>query len=69
MQKIDERLCALRKEKKMKQDETAKALEISLSSYRRYEGGDREPTVSVLWRMADLFGVSVDYLIGRSDER
>lgn len=67
--KFNERIRFLRKERKIKQEEAAKRLEISLTSYCRYEQGLREPTISVLWRMADFFGVSVDYLIGRTDER
>lgn len=69
MTKLYERIRLLRKEKNWKQDEIAILLDISLSSYCRYERGEREPDASVLWRMADLFDVSVDYLIGRSDVR
>ncbi len=46
----------------------AELCEIGLTTYRRYESGEREPTATVLWKMADVFEVSVDYLIGRSDE-
>ena len=69
MLKLSERIHALRKEKKLTQDEAAKKCEISIMSYCRYERGEREPSASVLWRMADFFDVSVDYLIGRTDER
>ena len=63
------RIKELRKEKHLKQAETAELLGISINSYCRYERGEREPDASVLWRMADLYGVSVDYLIGRSDTK
>lgn len=69
MLKLDERIRTLRKEKSLKQEEAAKLCDISLMSFCRYERGEREPSASVLWQMADLFGVSVDYLIGRTDER
>lgn len=46
----------------------AELCEIGLTTYRRYESGEREPAATVLWKMADVFEVSVDYLIGRSDE-
>ena len=62
-----ERIRILRKEKNLKQEEAAKLLGLSISSYCRYERGEREPDASVLWRMADLFGVSIDYLVGRTD--
>ena len=57
----------LRKEKNLKQQEAAKLLELSITSYCRYERGEREPDAPVLWRMADLFEVSIDYLVGRTD--
>lgn len=53
----------------MKQEEVAAGLKIAMRSYCRYEYGEREPQVSVLWRMADFFDVSIDYLVGRSDIR
>ena len=62
-----ERIRMLRKENNLKQEEAAKLLGLSISSYCRYERGEREPDASVLWRMADLFGVSIDYLVGRTD--
>ncbi len=40
-----------------------------MSAYCNYEQGKREPTASVLERMADYYDVSVDYLLGRSDSR
>ncbi len=43
-------------------------LGLSLSAHNRYEYGKREPTASVLIRMADLYGVTIDYLVGRTDE-
>ena len=33
------------------------------------ETGEREPTASVLIRMADFYGVAIDYLVGRTEER
>ncbi len=69
MANLYERIRILRKEKKLKQAEAAELLDISINSYCRYERGEREPDARVLWRMADLFGVTVDYLIGRSDTR
>ena len=66
---LQERLRILRKGRGLKQAEAAELCGISMMSYCRYERGEREPTASTLWRMADLFEVSVDYLIGRSEER
>ena len=67
MANLYERIKILRKEKNLKQSDAAELLGISITSYCRYERGEREPDAPVLWRMADLFEVSIDYLIGRSD--
>ena len=66
---LSERLFTLRKEQKLTQEYTAKELGISLKSYCRYETGEREPAASVLIRMADFYGVAIDYLVGRTEER
>lgn len=69
MSKLPERMLALRKSRGLKQEEAAKLSGIGYMSYRRYETGEREPTVSSLCKIADFYGVSVDYLIGRTDIR
>ena len=33
---------------------------------RRYEAGEREPGVSALFKIADFYGVTIDYLVGRT---
>ena len=67
--KLAERLKELRKERSVRQEQVAVALDISMSAYCNYEQGKREPTASILVRMADYYDVSLDYLLGRSDER
>lgn len=69
MANLYKRIKILRKEKNLKQGEAAEVLGLSISTYCRYERGEREPDAAVLWRIADLYEVSVDYLIGRSDVR
>ncbi len=69
MATFSERLLLLRNEKKFTQAAVAKATEITSRTYQRYEAGEREATVSVLIHMADFYGVSIDYLVGRSDQR
>ena len=46
-----------------------KAIGISFSTYQNYESGSRVPTVEMLVKIADFYGVSVDYLMGRTDEK
>lgn len=69
MLKLSERLHSLRKERMLTQTDAAKAVGISMKSYCRYEAGEREPTASVLVRIADFYNVTTDYLLGRSDEK
>lgn len=67
--KLAERLKELRKERNLRQEQVAVALDVGMSTYCRYEQGKREPTASVIVRMADYYDVSADYLLGRSEER
>ena len=43
------------------------AVGLSRVAYYRYEKGEREPTAPLLIALADYFDVSLDYLVGRSD--
>ena len=67
--KLKERMKELRTERNLSQKKTAAELGIGITTYCRYELGMREPTITVLERMADYYGVTADYLLGRSDER
>lgn len=69
MTKLPERLLELRQERNFSQKGLVKEMELALNTYVRYERGEREPTASVLVQMADFYGVSLDYLVGRSDKR
>lgn len=69
MSKLSERMLALRKEKGFQQKIVAAEIGISLREYQRYEYGQREPTASSIIALANLYGVSTDYLLGVSDER
>ena len=58
--------------KKLTQQNTADYLGINLRTYQYYEGKDdksHRPDLETLVALADLFEVSVDYLIGRTDAR
>lgn len=55
----------LRKQKKMTQQDVANHLVCTPGVYSRYETGAREPSIETLIILANLFDVSVDYLIGR----
>ena len=64
-----DRLKLLRKEKGRLQKDIARDLEISLRGYQHYELGERKPDIPTLEALADYFGVSTDYLLGRTDRR
>ncbi len=63
-----ERLLQLKQERKLLQKDIAASIGLSLRGYQYYEKGQKEPTLSVLIRLADFFDVSLDYLVGRSDD-
>lgn len=62
-------LRALRTEKNMTQADVANALEIDRSTYTKYESGKSKPDSIMLQKIANLFNVSTDYLLGRTNER
>lgn len=59
----------LRNEKNEKQIETAEAIGLTVRQYQRYEAGEQKPGFDKLCALADHFGVSLDYLAGRTDQR
>ena len=69
MTTLPERLLALRQERNVSQKSLVQEMGLALNTYVRYERGEREPTASVLIRMADFYGVAIDYLVGRTEKR
>jgi len=65
---FSERLSLLRAQRHISQQAFAKEIGISNRAYQYYESGEREPAISVAARIADFYGVSLDYLAGRSEE-
>ena len=57
----------IRLRKGMSQAEVASALGVSSVVYSRYETGSREPSADVLIQIANIFDVSLDYLLGRME--
>ena len=62
------KLKELRKTKGISQDEVANALGITLRTYQNYEYGQREPNIEMINKIADFFGVTTDYLLGREPQ-
>lgn len=63
------RMQLLREEKGLNMKEAAAQLQLPYTTYRNYEQGLREPNSETLVQIANFYGVSVDYLIGRSTSR
>lgn len=63
------RLKELRKEKNITQIKLAMELNMSQNTISRYETGERQAGYNELIKIADYFNVSIDYLLGRSNER
>ena len=63
------RVKELRKEKRWKQKEMADLLGCSERNYQKMEYGHMNVPGLTLIKLADFFEVSLDYLVGRSDER
>ena len=61
-------LKSLRLAYKLTQQEISERLGISRGAYANLENGKREPDIATLIFMADLYGVTVDYLIGHEKE-
>jgi len=64
-----ERLKQLRKEHGLTVIELGKHLQCSGASISHYEKGDREPSHETLLKYAEFFGVSIDFLLGRSEKK
>ncbi len=61
------RLKPLRKSKKISQLKLALDLNMNQNTISRYETGEREADYATLVKLADYFNVSVDYLLGRTN--
>ena len=67
MTTIADRLKDLRSKKGVNQDQAAEACNMSRVALARYETGTRVPRAENAARLADYYGVTVDYLLGRDD--
>lgn len=65
---LGERIARLRKMKGLSQDELADLLGVSRGAISMYEINKREPDYETLEKLATFFGVSTDYLLGRTDK-
>ena len=63
------RLRDLREDNDITQNQIALMLNIKQNTYSQYENGKREVPINILWKLADFYDVSIDYVVGREKER
>jgi len=74
MKILGERLKKLREKKKKEnskftQDYVANLIGVARTTYTAYENGTKQPPIETVNKLADLFGVTTDYLQGRTEEQ
>ena len=62
-----ERLKYLRTEKELSQQQLAEKLQMTQRKISYLETGKLEPDLKTLWKISNYFGVTCDYLIGKSE--
>lgn len=61
------RLRDLREDHDLTQTALAKYLEMSQTGYSKYETGENDVPTEILIKLANFYGVSVDYILGQTD--
>ncbi len=69
MVNMGEKLKSLRIDKKMTQKQVADRIGLAISAVSSYESGSRYPSYDVLLKLARIFHVSTDYLLGITETR
>ncbi len=64
-----ERLKEIREDKDLKQKEVAEVLGIKQQQYSEYEIGKRLIPINYLYKLAEYYNTSIDYLVGKTDIR
>ena len=67
MKKYKNRIRDLREDRDLRQTDVSKATGIDQKTLSNYETGKTSPDSYALIRLADFFGVSIDYLVGRTE--
>ena len=63
------RIRDLREDADLTQKQVAQYLKMSQAGYSKYETGENDIPTAIWESLADFYGVSVDYLMGRTDEK
>lgn len=66
MIKVGDMISELRKDRNLNQKDLAKICNVSIATISHYESGTNFPDIKMVTFLADFFGVSIDYLVGRT---
>lgn len=64
---LNERLKGLRATRQVTQQAVANALGVTVGNVQKFEYGTARPKLENVIKLADFFDVSIDYLVGRTD--
>ena len=64
-----QRIRNLREDRDLSQKQIAEILGMSQTGYSKYETGENDIPTHILIKLADFYGTSIDYLLGRSDDK
>lgn len=68
MDSLNVRIKQCRLQKELNQPELAKIMNVTKQTVSNWENGNRIPDTSTLYKLANFFDISVDYLLGRTDD-
>ena len=63
------RIRGLREDNDLTQAQVAKILDMSQTGYSKYETGENDIPTRVLIKLADFYGTTTDYLLGRTNKK
>lgn len=63
------RLRDLREDNDITQSQIVSVLNIRQNTYSQYENGKRQMPIELLWKLADYYNTSIDYLVGRTNTK
>ena len=63
------RIRNLREDNDITQSQIASVLNIRQNTYSQYENGKRQMPIELLWKLADYYNTSIDYLVGRTNTK
>lgn len=67
VRKMYRRIRDLREDRDLNQTQVARILGMSQTGYSKYETGENDLPTSVLIKLAEFYGVSIDYILNQTD--